>query len=98
MHPAGVALPPRPAVIAAPASLSGEWAASLYSLDELPADPTVRRDIAEAGAAGGGGTRWPGATLPDIGQLTAQASRIATNIATVATRVQTAFDSTAVNE
>src|SRR2546422_597476 len=45
-----------------------------------------------------GGTRWPGATLPDIGQLTAQASRIATDIATVANRVQTAFDSTAVSE
>src|SRR5438034_4148531 len=51
------------------------------------------------GSGGGrGGTRWPGATLPDIGQLTAQASRIATDIATVATRVQTAFDSTAVGE
>ena len=87
---AGVSIPPRPAVIAA--------CASLYALDELPDDPNVRRDIAEARAAGGGGTRWPGATLPDIGQLTAQASRIATDIATVATRVQTAFDSTAVNE
>ncbi len=95
---AGVSIPPRPAVIAASASLFGEWAASLYSLDELPDDPNVRRDIAEARAAGGGGTRWPGATLPDIGQLTAQASRIATDIATVATRVQTAFDSTAVGE
>jgi phospholipid/cholesterol/gamma-HCH transport system substrate-binding protein len=34
--------------------------------------------------------------LPDIGQLTAQASRIATDIAAVANRVQTAFDSQAV--
>ncbi len=92
----GVSIPPRPAVIAASASLFGEWAASLYSLDELPDDPNVRRDLAEARAAGG--TRWPGATLPDIGQLTAQASRIATDIATVANRVQTAFDSTAVDE
>src|SRR5207249_1942552 len=92
----GVSIPPRPAVIAASASLFGEWAASLYSLDGLPDDPNVRRDLAEARAAGG--TRWPGATLPDIGQLTAQASRIATDIATVANRVQTAFDSTAVSE
>src|SRR2546430_17695465 len=52
--------------------------------------------IAEAQAGGGG--KWPGATLPDIGQLTAQASRIATDIAAVANRVQTAFDSEAVIE
>jgi phospholipid/cholesterol/gamma-HCH transport system substrate-binding protein len=43
-----------------------------------------------------GGDRWPGATLPDVGQLTAQAGRIATDIATVAARVQEAFDSNAV--
>jgi phospholipid/cholesterol/gamma-HCH transport system substrate-binding protein len=94
----GVALPERPAVIAASASLFGEWVASLVSLDQLPNDPNVRQAIAEAQAAGGGGTKWPGATLPDIGQLTAQASRIATDIATVAARVQTAFDSEAVLE
>jgi len=93
---AGVALPPRPGVIAASASLFGEWAASLISLDQLPNDPNVRQAIVEAQAAGG--TRWPGATLPDIGELTAQASRIATDIATVANRVQTAFDSEAVYE
>jgi phospholipid/cholesterol/gamma-HCH transport system substrate-binding protein len=93
---AGVQTPPKPAVIAAPASLFGEWAASLVPLEQLPADPNVRQAIAEALAAGG--NRWPGATLPDIGQLTAQASRIATDIAAVANRVQTAFDSEAVHE
>jgi phospholipid/cholesterol/gamma-HCH transport system substrate-binding protein len=92
----GVALPERPAVIAASASLFGEWAASLVSLDQLPNDPNVRAAIAEAQAVGG--TRWPGATLPDIGQLTAQASRIATDIATVSSRVQSAFDTEAVND
>jgi phospholipid/cholesterol/gamma-HCH transport system substrate-binding protein len=92
----GVAIPTRPAVIAASASLFGEWAAELVSQDQLPNDPNVRRDIAAAQAAGG--TKWPGATLPDIGQLTAQASRIASDIATVANRVQTAFDSEAVTE
>ena len=56
----------------------------------------MRRALAEALAVGGG--RWPGATLPDIGQLTAQASRIANDIAAVAARVQTAFDSEAVSE
>ncbi len=93
---AGVGLPQRPAVIAASASLFGEWAASLVPVDQLPNDPNVRAAIAEAQAAGG--SKWPGATLPDIGQLTAQASRIATDIATVSARVQTAFDSEAVVE
>ncbi len=92
----GVSLPAKPAVIAASASLFGEWAASLTSLDQLPNDPNVRQAIAEAQA--GAGSKWPGATLPDIGQLTAQASRIATDIAAVANRVQTAFDSEAVVE
>jgi len=93
---AGVTPPATPAVIAASASLFGEWAATLISRDPPPADPNVRQALAEAQAAGGG--KWPGATLPDIGQLTAQASRIATDIAAVANRVQTAFDSEAVNE
>jgi len=92
----GVSLPPRPAAIAASASLFGEWAVTLTSQDQLPDDPNVRAAITEAAAAGG--TKWPGATLPDIGQLTAQASRIATDIGTVANRIQTAFDSNAVNE
>ena len=92
----GVTLPAKPAVIAASASLFGEWAATLISSDPLPNDPNVRQALVEAQAAGGG--KWPGATLPDIGQLTAQASRIATDIATVSTRIQTAFDSTAVSD
>ncbi|HVH68534.1 MAG TPA: MlaD family protein [Gemmatimonadales bacterium] len=93
---AGVQPPPKPAVIAASASLFGEWAASLVPIEQLPNDPNITRAIAEAQAAGGG--KWPGATLPDIGQLTAQASRIATDIATVSSRIQTAFDSEAVLE
>jgi phospholipid/cholesterol/gamma-HCH transport system substrate-binding protein len=83
-------------VIAASASLFGEWAATLLPMDQLPDDPNVRQFIAEA--AEGAGSKWPGATLPDIGQLTAQASRIATDIAAVANRVQSAFDSQAVTE
>jgi phospholipid/cholesterol/gamma-HCH transport system substrate-binding protein len=93
---AGVTPPAKPAVIAASASLFGEWAATLISRDPPPSDPNVRQALEEAQAAAGG--KWPGATLPDIGQLTAQASRIATDIAAVANRVQTAFDSEAVNE
>jgi len=93
---AGVTLPQKPAVIAASASLFGEWAATLISSDPLPNDPNVRQALVEAQAAGGG--KWPGATLPDIGELTAQASRIATDIGTVSTRIQTAFDSSAVTD
>ena len=92
----GVTLPLKPAVIAASASLFGEWAATLISSDPLPNDPNVRQALVEAQAAGGG--RWPGATLPDIGELTAQASRIATDIGTVSARIQTAFDSSAVTD
>ena len=89
----GITLPPKPAVIAASASLFGEWAATLISSDPLPSDPNVSQALIEAQA--GAGAKWPGATLPDIGQLTAQASRIATDIATVSARIQTAFDSSA---
>lgn len=92
----GVTLPTKPAVIAASASLFGEWAATLISSDPLPTDPNVRQALIEAQA--GAGAKWPGATLPDIGQLTAQASRIATDIATVSARIQTAFDSSAVSD
>jgi len=90
----GITLPAKPAVIAASASLFGEWAATLISSDPLPTDPNVRQALIEAQT--GAGAKWGGATLPDIGQLTAQASRIATDIATVSARIQTAFDSSAV--
>jgi len=92
----GVTLPTKPAVIAASASLFGEWAATLISSDPLPTDPNVRQALIEAQT--GAGAKWGGATLPDIGQLTAQASRIATDIATVSARIQTAFDSSAVTD
>jgi phospholipid/cholesterol/gamma-HCH transport system substrate-binding protein len=91
----GVALPARPAIIAASASLFGEWQAGVIGLGVQPVDdPIVQRDLEEALAAGG--DAWPGATLPDIGQLTAQAGRIATDIANVSSRFQTVFDSQAV--
>lgn len=90
----GVDLPARPAVIAASQSLFGEWAATIVPRDQPQDDPNVRIMLAET--ARPGGDRWPGATLPDVGQLTAQAGRIATDIATVAARVQETFDSSAV--
>lgn len=91
-----VALPEDPAIVAASASLFGEWQAGIISLGQAPDDPNVRRDLSDAAAEGN--DAWPGATLPDIGQLTAQAGRIATDIASVSSRVQQAFDSTAVTQ
>jgi phospholipid/cholesterol/gamma-HCH transport system substrate-binding protein len=91
-----VDLPTSPAVIAASQSLFGEWAATIVSRDQPQDDPNVVQMLAET--ARSGGDRWPGATLPDVGQLTAQAGRIATDIAAVAQRVQETFDSNAVAE
>ena len=88
-------LPPSPAVIAASASLFGEWQASIVSRTSSEiTDPNVLRDLAEAAELGD--DAWPGATLPDIGQLTAQAGRIASDIGAFSNRIQTAFDDEAV--
>ena len=93
---AGVALPPEPIVVGAPSSLFGEWTATIMPADQAPDDPNVRQML--TAAAKPGGSAWPGATLPDVGQLTAQASRIAADIAVLSDRVQTTFDSNAVIE
>jgi len=87
----GVDLPPKPAVISA--SLFGEWSASIVPYEPLPTDPNVRAALIESDQAGG--DAWPGATLPDIGQLTAQASRIAGDVGDITNRIGQAFDSSA---
>ena len=89
----GVQLPAKPAVISASASLFGEWSANIISYEPPPTDPNLRDALAESDRAGG--DAWPGATLPDIGQLTAQASRIAGDVGVVTQRISQAFDSTA---
>jgi phospholipid/cholesterol/gamma-HCH transport system substrate-binding protein len=88
-----VALPAKPAVISASASLFGEWSANIVPFIPLPTDPNLRQSLIESDSAGG--EAWPGATLPDIGQLTAQASRIAGDVGVVTQRISQAFDSTA---
>jgi phospholipid/cholesterol/gamma-HCH transport system substrate-binding protein len=93
---ADVELPARPSAIAAPASLFGEWSVEIRSLEPLPEDPTVRAQLL-AGAAEGG-EAMPGATLPDIGQLTSQANRIANDIAGLTDRIQETFDSAAIKD
>jgi phospholipid/cholesterol/gamma-HCH transport system substrate-binding protein len=88
-----VELPAKPAVISASASLFGEWSANIIAYDPPPSDPNLRDALVESDRAGG--SAWPGATLPDIGQLTAQASRIAGDVGVVTQRISQAFDSTA---
>ena len=88
-----VELPRKPAVISASASLFGEWVANIVPLEPLPVDPNLRNALIESDQAGG--EAWPGATLPDIGQLTAQASRIAGDVGDITQRIGQAFDSTA---
>ncbi|MDP3775415.1 MAG: MlaD family protein [Gemmatimonadales bacterium] len=85
-------LPARPVAIIRSTTLFGDWAVDISSRDALPDDPEVRRQLDDAERAGA--DKWPGATLPDVGQLTAQAGRIASDIALISSRVQDAFDST----
>ena len=80
-----VDLPASPVAIAASGSLFGEWQVTLMGLPDAPQDPELRARLAEAAAPAG--ELWPGATLPDIGQLTQQANRIATDLGTMTGRV-----------
>jgi phospholipid/cholesterol/gamma-HCH transport system substrate-binding protein len=86
-------LPARPAAIAAPATLFGEWRVNILAVEEAPSDLT-RAQLTEAAAAGG--DLWPGTTLPDIGEITLQASRIAGDIGVITNRIEGALDSNAV--
>jgi phospholipid/cholesterol/gamma-HCH transport system substrate-binding protein len=86
-------LPARPAAIAAPSTLFGEWRVNILAIEEAPSD-LVQRQLAEAAAAGG--DIWPGTTLPDIGEITLQASRIAGDIGTITNRIGGALDSGAI--
>src|SRR5438874_13087491 len=52
-------LPAKPAVIAASASLFGEWQAGIVPFDQTLDDPNVRKDLDDAARVGG--TMWPGA-------------------------------------
>lgn len=88
-------LPKDPVVLLNESSLFGEWQATILDREGLPRDDNVARQIKEADIGGG---RIPGATLPDIAQLTAVAGRIAGDVATVAERVEVAFDDRAAKE
>lgn len=90
-----VRLPDDPVVVLNEASLFGEWQATVMERGTLPPDADVRRQIAEADD---GSEMVPGATLPDIAKLTTVAGRIAGDVATVAKRVEVAFDDQAARE
>ncbi len=90
-----VELPRRPVVLLNAASLFGEWQAIVMSVEALPPNPDVRRQIQEAS---GDPSVIPGAMLPDIAQLTAVAGGIAGNVASVAERFRVAFDDKAAVE
>jgi len=90
--PARPLIPPHPVALFVATTLFGDWSVQIGSNDALPDDPAVRRQIEEASHAKRSG-EMPGAALPDVGQLTAQAGRIASDIAVIAGRVNAAFDS-----
>jgi len=90
-----VRLPRDPVVLLNESSLFGEWQATIVEREALPADDVVQREIAAATVPG---DRLPGASLPGIGKLTAVAGQIAGDVATVAGRVEVAFDDSAARE
>lgn len=92
----GLDLPSRPAAIAAPATLFGEWRVNIISIDEGFSDRRLQLALSEAMAAGA--DAWPGTTLPDIGEITQQASRIAGDIGVLTERIEGALDSGAVED
>lgn len=90
-----VSLPPDPVVLLGASSLFGEWQAQVASRGTV----SLGREIDEQlEAASDARDVLPGAVLPDIAQLTSVAGRIASDVASVAERVQSAFTDTAANE
>jgi phospholipid/cholesterol/gamma-HCH transport system substrate-binding protein len=90
-----VQLPSDPVVLLNESSLFGEWQATVIERSALPHDDAVQREIALASQDRG---VLPGTTLPGIGKLTTVAGQIAGDVATVAGRVEVAFDDQAARE
>jgi phospholipid/cholesterol/gamma-HCH transport system substrate-binding protein len=91
-----VTLPRDPVVLLNESSLFGEWQATITEESAIPRDEEVAKQLADARRAGT--DLLPGATLPDIAQLTAVAGRIAGDVASVAGRFEVAFDDQAARE
>ena len=90
-----VSLPSDPVVLLNESSLFGEWQATIVERSALPHDDAVEREIRAASQEPG---ILAGATLPGIGKLTAVAGQIAGDVASVAGRVEVAFDDAAARE
>jgi phospholipid/cholesterol/gamma-HCH transport system substrate-binding protein len=90
-----VRLPDDPVVLLGESSLFGDWQAIVLERAALPSDPSLRAQIE---AASGGANALPGATLPDVAQLTTAANRIAGDVGAVAERIRVAFDDSAAAE
>ena len=90
-----VQLPADPVVLLNESSLFGEWQATVIERNALPHDEAVQREVADPGRGSG---VLPGASQPGIGKLTAVAGQIAGDVATVAGRVEVAFDDQAARE
>lgn len=90
-----VSLPGEPVVLLNESSLFGDWQATVIERSSLPRDDAVRREVAEASADS---RMLPGTSMPGIGKLTAVAGQIAGDVASVASRVGTAFDDQAARE
>ena len=90
-----VQLPSDPVVLLNESSLFGEWQATIIERSALPHDDVVQREIALASQDRG---VLAGTTLPGIGKLTAVAGQIAGDVASVAGRVEVAFDDQAARE
>lgn len=90
-----VRLPEDPVILLGPSGLVGEWHATIVQHEAAPADSQVRRQLAEA--AGERGV-VPGATMPDVRDLTSGAGRIVDDIGLVTARARIAFDDDAAKE
>lgn len=75
-------LPPDAGVLLAPASLFGDWQAEIVSTDDFAELQFTQGNPPEV---------LPGATLPDITELTAVGSRIAEDLETLSERFELAF-------
>ncbi len=90
-----VELPRQPVVLLNESSLFGEWQATITGREALGRDEEIQRQLRETAKDD---DVLPGATLPDIAKLTAVAGRIAGDVASVAERVDVAFDTEAAKE
>ena len=90
-----VQLPNQPVVLLNESSLFGEWQATITGRDAVGRDEEIHRQLRETAKDD---DVLAGATLPDLAKLTAVAGRIAGDVASVAERVDVAFDTEAAKE